>query len=620
MMMRGLADPLASAYCHLYMAHCADSLNPGDKGYLIASISNIARLLERMIVNKETITTHSYKSNKMVMMLMEPAIEWIMKCIHIDSCNKELGGVLSEFGFCTTLSEPSKRVPCISIILHYLLKQLPAEFISMNALEVIDLYEQNKDISLEQHLNYRLLGLKLFESPPPISSIEAVLRHVSKVANQYDCLDEYLIVADAYMDIILHYSLDDSLSIFLDGILQRAENRRAVENEMDVLQSILVKLINHFDSIEDVFSLNHFTGILELLHGSSWSMVNTKILQKATSTGVISDPRTVQFLFEICQDLHNSIDISDLDSDIQRARLISSFVQMVDFGGEGEPHLTFLIECRAAFWQINELKDTLVHICNNLAVKAIKTMKKITNFLKACIAFNEVTIPSISSSVRRMNLYLETTEVALFGGLISHTEGLINSAISCLQNLNMTAGFQKSFDIDQVVSLSCKLCSILVMVPGNHEEGVTLLLRNLVSVVDCQSLTSPRIKTEILFAIVSLSASLTQTKLPYRASSSQVVSNDKLFYGDASYHKELSSLSSLALQKLVDVIEEEPNLATRGRLALDACNHLIICFKANPQLHLKCAQLIDIAKLYLHVKDKYMESTGSFFHKKFSNL
>lgn len=63
------------------------------------------------------------------------------------------GIVLVEFGFYPTLSEssdPMKKVPCIAIILHYLVKQLPAEFISMNALEFIELFNQNKDMSLDQ--------------------------------------------------------------------------------------------------------------------------------------------------------------------------------------------------------------------------------------------------------------------------------------------------------------------------------------------------------------------------------------------------------------------------------------------------------------------------------------
>jgi len=57
-------------------------------GYLITSIGDLTFLWERMVVNKETITSPSYKSKKMLMTLMEPAIEWIMKFIFINGYNK----------------------------------------------------------------------------------------------------------------------------------------------------------------------------------------------------------------------------------------------------------------------------------------------------------------------------------------------------------------------------------------------------------------------------------------------------------------------------------------------------------------------------------------------------
>lgn len=46
-------------------------------------------------------------------------------------------------------------------------------------------------------------------------------------------------------------------------------------------------------------------------------------------TGVIRDPTTIQFLFEISETLHDSIDVSEVNNDQQRAHLISTFVQMV---------------------------------------------------------------------------------------------------------------------------------------------------------------------------------------------------------------------------------------------------------------------------------------------------
>lgn len=60
----------------------------------------------------------------------------------------------------------------------------------------------------------------------------------------------------------------------------------------------------------------------------------------------------------------------------------------------------------------------MVHSCNSLAIKAIKGANKHRNFLKSCTAFNEVTIPSVSSGSKRMNLYLETVEV-IFSYLFS---------------------------------------------------------------------------------------------------------------------------------------------------------------------------------------------------------
>lgn len=89
----------------------------------------------------------------------------------------------------------------------------------------------------------------------------------------------------------------------------------------------------------------------------------------------------------------------------------------------------------------------------------------------------------------------------------------------------------------------------------------------------------------------------------------QVTSNDQLYFGDLSFDEELSSIASLVFQILEDVIKQEMHLvssletlilnhcktyrcshvigtlvvclykATRGRLALDACNCLLVSFK-----------------------------------------
>lgn len=62
------------------------------------------------------------------------------------------------------------------------------------------------------------------------------------------------------------------------------------------------------------------------------------------------------------------------------------------------------------------LQETVIHASNCLAVRALKLVKgfhtnRTSEFVKACVTFNEITIPSLSSVVIRANLFLETAEV-----------------------------------------------------------------------------------------------------------------------------------------------------------------------------------------------------------------
>ncbi|CAL9099797.1 unnamed protein product [Musa textilis] len=626
MMMRGLADPLTSAYCHLYLAHCARSLYLGDDGYLIMSLGDISILLRRVLLDKETVGHHSCKNKYFLISLLKPAIDWIVKCIFTEGY-QNASNILVEFGVGSDLSVSTRKFSCVSVVLHYLLKHLPADVISNNAVEIIDFIEQNKDMSVDSHLDYRLLGHKLYESQQSLSSVCVVMRRIMQVLGQYDNLNEYLIIADAYLDIILLYSMENYLAIILDGILKRAHANQVDQIEIENLQSILGKIIDHFDRLEDVLAMP--TCLCSFL----------MILCRDSHIG---DPTRIQFLFEVSQVLHESIDTSNMnDESKHKADLISRFVGMVNFGAEWERHLSFLGESRAAFGSIDELKVSLnilcfwifllkllltqilyvlIHSSNNLAIKSIRDKKKFLGFLKSCLAFSEVTIPSISDSIQRMNLYLETAEIALFGGLISHSEGLVTSAISCLECLNMTTGSHSSNDVDQISSLTCKLCSLLLMIPGNHEEGSMSLIRNLIATLQCHSLASSKIKVQVFCAIISLSAGLSQKKFLYHAKNNEVISNDQLYFGDLSFDEELSSITSLVLQILDDVIKQEMHLVTRGRLALDACNCLLVSFETSHELSLKCSSLIDIAKSCLHPKEKYLRSTVSLMDRLSSNL
>ncbi|KAJ6298485.1 hypothetical protein OIU76_019605 [Salix suchowensis] len=584
MMARGVVDPLASTYCRLYMAHCARKLPLSDIGHLVTCVNDTKILLMRHLSARED--GHFSDKKRVLVTLMEPSIEYIMKCIfeNTSQSQRQVDSILLELGLGRNQEDLYGSSPCVSLVLHHLLKELPTEVIRSNFVGILHLIECSQDHYFDQCLNYRLLGFRLSESRSKLDIVYSVVDKVIQAVAQYDRLDQYLRVVDAYMDIVLQNQMDNHLKTILEGISKRSCHKEIHEDELESLESVLMKLLSHFTDLNDVLALDHFLEILDVMYGNPRSNINMHILSMATRTGYLHDLSTIQLLFEISQSLHDGIDFGSMKDDEyqQPLRLISRFVEMVDYGTEMEQHLMFLVECRGAFGSINELKETLVHSSNCLAIKALKDGRKHLTFVNSCIAFSEVTIPSVLEHVVQFNLYIETAEVALLGGLVSHSDGLVVSAISCLECFHLTDGSRTSIDAGGMLSSIQKLCSLLVMFPGNPDEGITRFPNSILSLINSRSWMTPRMKIRLFCGIILLLATLSQNKLPYYPYRAEITGNDLLFFGDPSYMHEIAALSECVLQNLISFIEQEPPKAAHGTMALEACNCIasafVVCF------------------------------------------
>ncbi|KAJ6751723.1 hypothetical protein OIU85_002176 [Salix viminalis] len=611
MMARGVVDPLASTYCRLYMAHCARKLPLSDIGHLVTCVNDTKILLMRHLSARED--GHFSDKKRVLVSLMEPSIEYIMKCIfeNTSQSQRQVDSVLLELGLGRNQEDLYGSSPCVSLVLHHLLKELPTEVIKSNFVGILHLIECSQDHYFDQCLNYRLLGFRLSESRSKLDIVYSVVDKVIQAVAQYDRLDQYLRVVDAYMDIVLQNQMDNHLKTILEGISKRACHKEIHEDELESLESILMKLLSHFTDLNDVLALDHFLEILDVMFGNPRSNINMHILSMATRTGYLHDLSTIQLLFEISQSLHDVIDFGSMKDDEyqQPLRLISRFVEMVDCGTEMEQHLMFLVECRGAFGSINELKETLVHSSNCLAIKALKDGRKHLTFVKSCIAFSEVTIPSVLEHVVQFNLYIETAEVALLGGLVSHSDGLVVSAISCLECFDLTDGSRTSIDAGGMLSSIQKLCSLLVMFPGNPDEGITRFPNSILSLINSKSWMTPRMKIRLFCGIILLLATLSQNKLPYYPYRAEITGNDLLFFGDPSYMHEIAALSECVLQNLISFIEQEPPKAAHGTMALEACNCIASAFVVCQDTLEVCWKLIEIGRLCLGADDRYLQST-----------
>lgn len=69
-----------------------------------------------------------------------------------------------------------------------------------------------------------------------------------------------------------------------------------------------------------------------------------------------------------------------------------------------------------------KLQEALIHASNKLAVRGLKDEEKHPDFIKSCMAFNEVTIPAVSNTLKQLNLYIETAEVWYTFHFYSHSQ------------------------------------------------------------------------------------------------------------------------------------------------------------------------------------------------------
>ena len=79
-------------------------------------------------------------------------------------------------------------------------------------------------------------------------------------------------------------------------------------------------------------------------------------------------------------------------------------------------HESYPILQRATLIWMVSFQETVVHASNRLSVSTLQlaggsSKKQTIEFVKACVTFNGITIPSIASIIPRIHLFLETAEV-----------------------------------------------------------------------------------------------------------------------------------------------------------------------------------------------------------------
>ncbi|XP_024530935.1 UPF0505 protein [Selaginella moellendorffii] len=606
-MVRGLGSPLTSAYAYIYLSRKGLALLPMERGYLVSGIHDFTMLLYRLIAgefNQNLLELHIQKQT--YVRLVEPMFEWVLHCIFKLLKQEETQEVV--VALCGKREKDGMKP--LSILVHYLLKQLPATFVANHAIEISRLVKSSTDISMPQSASFVTLGRKMCDCPPPREFRLQVLSDVWKATTKYTSLIDYVAVANAFVEYILQCCSETELIVVLRDLKQHLSDGEIDHEVMEFLEFIALKLIDHYADFKHLLGLETFMDILDMFHGDFRLNVYKCILNSVSRNNMpVLDPVCKNFLFESTKVLHDSLDSFSSDDDRRQiARLVVRFIQLADYGKNLETQLDFLVECRAAFPRMDAVREEVVRASHGIAMSTFKLWKGChseasMDFVKSCIAFNEITIPSITDVTVRVQLYITTGEVALMNGLLSYVLNLLKSGILCLQELRS----EDSNNEDELRPLLLKLCSFLVVVPGDPELGVLYFPRGLVNLLDAKPwLLKGRKRLQVLLGILSTVSTLSQDDLPYHVANEQVDSNDTLYFGESGYQEELQSFGAMVLEKIVAVVKQEKNALQRGYMLLDTCNTLLMAFENADEMG---AQMLERARSLLPKELGYLEAT-----------
>jgi hypothetical protein len=273
---------------------------------------------------------------RLYVMLVEPFFEWVMQCVFKHANQEDMMVILDAFGEAHTDgsgadSEPQGGAHLVSVVIYYLLKNLPSTFIANDAQNISNMVRSSADLSMSQSSNYRLLGSKLCECSPPREFRLTILNDVWRVVMKYTDLSEYLSVADIFVEYILQNCSEVELGVMLRDIIRHMRKADVSDEVLLSLESIIFKLVTHYRDLTYLLTLANFMDILDLLYGDARISVYKRMLAGVSRRQqLVNDPVTRHFVFEASKVLHDSLDSLSSDDDRRQITiLITSFVQLV---------------------------------------------------------------------------------------------------------------------------------------------------------------------------------------------------------------------------------------------------------------------------------------------------
>uniref|UniRef100_A0A673HVG4 VPS35 endosomal protein-sorting factor-like n=1 Tax=Sinocyclocheilus rhinocerous TaxID=307959 RepID=A0A673HVG4_9TELE len=400
--------------------------------------------------------------------------------------------------------------------------------------------------------------------------------------------EDYINCAEIWVEFTCRHFTKREVNTVLADIIKHITPDRAFEDAYPQLQSVIKKILTYFHDFSGLFSMEKFLPFLDMFQKDSVRVEVCKSIMEVFikhQQEPTRDPVILNALLHICKTMHDSVNALMLD-DEKRALslLINGFIRMVSFGRDFEQQLSFCVEARATFCNLEPVIIQLIHTVNQLAMETRHVMKgnhsrKTAAFVRACAAYSFITIPSLTSIFSRLNLYLLSGQVALANQCLSQADAFLKAAVSLLPEVPRTIsieGKQRSSE-PFLLDFINNFLSTLLVVPDHPEQGVLYLVRGLLNMVqDYTWEDNSDTKIRVYISALPLLAAMGQESYLYTIP--KVDSNETLYGGDPKFIAEINKLCETLISQVLDHLKglgRDEGVRRQGSLAFSLSGCLL---------------------------------------------
>ncbi|NWW38877.1 CP062 protein, partial [Panurus biarmicus] len=448
-----------------------------------------------------------------------------------------------------------------ALLLNSVMSAFRAEFIAARSMDFIGMIKECDEAGFPKHLLFRSLGLNLALADPPENDRLQILNEAWKVITKLKNPQDYINCAEVWVEYTCRHFTKREVNTVLADVIKHMTPDRAFEDAYPQLQSIIQKVITYIYDFALLFSVEKFLPFLDMFQKESVRVEVCKCIMESFINALTLE-----------------------DEKRMLAALINGFIKMVSFGRDFEQQLSFYVEARSMFCNLEPVLVQLIHSVNQLAMETRRVMKgnhsrKTAAFVRACVAFCFITIPSLSSIFTRLNLYLHSGQVALANQCLSQADAFFKAAVSLVPEVpKMISVDGKMRPSDAfLLEFLCNFFSTLLVVPDHPEQGVLFLVRGLLNVIqDYTWEDNSDDKIRIYTNVLHLLSAMTQEAFIYHVD--KVDSNDTLYGGDSKFLAEINKLSETVVSQILDHLKtlgKEETLKRQSQLALYFFNTIL---------------------------------------------